>query len=217
VVGLVVELVVWALAAMATASALQATSNPLEPGGHDLAPNCEVIPVGPPKVSSNRLNQNSLKADNMKTTTLAVSPSFQVVAGSAAPACITGLGRPKTVDGAMHRDEAEAAKGGAGSRDAPVNSMIPFHQAAQFRQAYRKLLVHAGVQAPNFVNEAADLEWESLAVSQGTINPTLDAGDDQEGDDLAVVYGLDEDALSGFTFEVVKYIGGFTAARSPRH
>ncbi|KAG0431463.1 hypothetical protein HPB47_021782, partial [Ixodes persulcatus] len=83
--------------------------------------------------------------------------------------------------------------------------------AAQFRQAYRKQLVHAGVQAPNSANVAADLEGESLTVSQGTINPALDAGDDQEGDDLAVVYGLGEGTLSEFTSEVVKYIGGFVS------
>ncbi|XP_040074900.1 uncharacterized protein LOC120847019 [Ixodes scapularis] len=81
--------------------------------------------------------------------------------------------------------------------------------AAQFRQAYRKLLVHAGVQAPNSANVATDLEGESLTVSQGTINPALDAKDDQERDDLAVVYGLGEDTLSEFTSEVVKHIGGF--------
>ncbi|KAM7309811.1 hypothetical protein ISCGN_006796 [Ixodes scapularis] len=57
--------------------------------------------------------------------------------------------------------------------------------AAQFRQSYRKLL--------------------------GTINPALDAKDDQKGDDLAVVYGLGEDTLSEFTSEVVKYIGGFVS------
>ncbi|EEC08967.1 hypothetical protein IscW_ISCW024374, partial [Ixodes scapularis] len=68
--------------------------------------------------------------------------------------------------------------------------------AAQFRQAYRKLLVLAGVQAPNSANVATDLEGESLTVSQGTINPALDAKDDQEGDDMAVVYGLGEDTLS---------------------
>ncbi|KAG0428405.1 hypothetical protein HPB47_024605 [Ixodes persulcatus] len=76
---------------------------------------------------------------------------------------------------------------------------------------YRKLLVHAGVQAPNSANVAADLEGESLTVSQGTINPALDARDDQEGNDPAVVYGLGEDTLSKFTSEVVKYIGGFVS------
>ncbi|KAM7307585.1 hypothetical protein ISCGN_011221 [Ixodes scapularis] len=52
--------------------------------------------------------------------------------------------------------------------------------AAQFRQVYRKLLVHAGVEAPSSANVAPDLEGESLTVSQGTINPALDAGDYQE-------------------------------------
>ncbi|KAM7309812.1 hypothetical protein ISCGN_006797 [Ixodes scapularis] len=58
---------------------------------------------------------------------------------------------------------------------------------------------YAGVEAPNSANVATDLEGESLTVSQGTINPALDAKDDQKGDDLAVVYGLGEDTVSEFT------------------
>ncbi|KAG0441902.1 hypothetical protein HPB47_015819 [Ixodes persulcatus] len=50
------------------------------------APSCEVIPVAPPEEPPNRLSQTSLKADNMKITTLGVSPSLTVAARGAAPA-----------------------------------------------------------------------------------------------------------------------------------
>ncbi|KAM7287883.1 hypothetical protein ISCGN_031574 [Ixodes scapularis] len=85
--------------------------------------------------------------------------------------------------------------------------------AAQFRHAYRKLLVRAGVQAPASANVAADLEGESLTISQETIDTTADIEDDEDADHLAIIYELGEATLFEFSSEVVKYIGDFVSRR----
>ncbi|EEC12183.1 hypothetical protein IscW_ISCW009794 [Ixodes scapularis] len=61
------------------------------------------------------------------------------------------------------------------------------------------------------VEEIANQLLSSGTASQGTIDTTADTKDNEEADHLAMFYGLGESALSVFSSEVGKSVGGFVS------
>lgn len=84
--------------------------------------------------------------------------------------------------------------------------------AAQFRHAYRQTLVHAAVVGSKNANVAAQLEGISLLKSQAHTSQTSSVQPKADEDPAPLVpAALDHDyfALSEYSAEVTKYIGGF--------